>query len=202
MLSRSLVAVTALVAIAGLACGAQTGPTGHSTPLAGFGRSVLDDVQPANAPAPPPLVPARPPTHFQIPSIGVDAGVEHVPFLAVPQDPSKVAWFRTGPAPGEAGAAVFDGHLDWTTGPAVFWHLRDVKVGDQLIVSGESTPPLTFVVTEVDVVSAASTPPAWLYATDGPPELTLITCEGIYNRASGFGYNDRLLVRSALQLHT
>jgi LPXTG-site transpeptidase (sortase) family protein len=191
------VAALALAVLVGSACAGSRTPSAHlGSPAPGTGQTVLDDITPAEAPKPK-LVPARPPVHFMIPALGIDAGVEHVPFLAVPQDPNKVAWFKTGPAPGEAGDAVFDGHLDWTSGPAVFWHLRDVKVGDQLIVNGEGTPPLTFIVTEVDVVDASSTPPAWLYAKDGPPEMSLITCEGVYNRARG--YNERLLVRSALK---
>ena len=57
-----------------------------------------------------------------IPSIGVDAKSEVLPFLAVPQDVNNVGWFSNLPAPGENGDAVFDGHLDWYTGPAVFWN--------------------------------------------------------------------------------
>ena len=41
----------------------------------------------------------------------------------VPSKPTDVAWYKPGPAPGEAGDAVIDGHLDWTTGRAVFWDL-------------------------------------------------------------------------------
>lgn len=151
---------------------------------------------PTPVPTPTPLVPARPPVHFAIPSLGIDAGVEQVPFLGVPQDPAKVAWFRTGPAPGEPGDAVIDGHLDWTTGPAVFWHLRDIKAGAEIDITGGDGQKVVFTVDHVDVVDANSNPPAWLYTETGDPSLSLITCEGTYSRARG--YNERLLVHSVL----
>jgi len=49
--------------------------------------------------------------------------------MAVPSVPSHVAWYSPGPAPGEPGDAVIDGHLDWTTGPAVFWNLGKLHAG-------------------------------------------------------------------------
>lgn len=197
-LTRLAALLCLLIVTLGLGCGGQAAPRPVASAPSQPGSTEIGDLIPHSARKAETTV-ARPPARLRIPAIGVDAAVEHVPFLAVPQDPGNVAWFRTGPAPGEGGDAVFDGHLDWTTGPAVFWHLRDLRVGDAVMVRGAATPELTFVVSEVDVVDAASTPPAWLYAHDGPPELSLITCEGYYSRAGG-GYNQRLLVRSRLQV--
>src|SRR5205807_8123210 len=66
------------------------------------------------------------PSQLVIPKISVIAPVEKVGVdrshnMAVPSRPTHVAWYSPGPAPGEAGDAVIDGHLDWTTGKAVFW---------------------------------------------------------------------------------
>jgi LPXTG-site transpeptidase (sortase) family protein len=176
-----------------LACGSPAAgrpPTPAPTPLnfPAIGAAERAEIVP-------PLVPARPPVRFTIPRIGVNAAVEAVDFLAVPRDPADVAWFKTGPAPGEDGDAVIDGHLDWTTGPAVFWRLREVQPGDSLVVSGSQGADLRFVVDHVDVVSATSTPPAWLYSSAGDPQLSLITCEGSYTTG---GYDHRLLVHSVL----
>ncbi len=146
-------------------------------------------------PPPPPIVPARPPARFAIPRIGVEASVEQVEFLGVPQNPADVAWFRTGPAPGENGDAVIDGHVDWTTGPAIFWRLREVGPGDSIVVTGSGGSKLEFKVDHVDVVSAYSTPPNWLYSREGAPQLSLITCSGTYGAG---GYDHRLLVHSVL----
>jgi hypothetical protein len=146
-------------------------------------------------PPPTPIVPTRPPAHFAIPRLGVDASVEQVDFLGVPRNPANVAWFRTGPAPGEDGDAVIDGHVDWTTGPAVFWRLRELGPGDSIIVTGPGGSKLEFKVDHVDVVNAYSTPPGWLYAKEGPPQLSLITCAGTYTAG---GYDHRLLAHSVL----
>ena len=146
-------------------------------------------------PPAPPIVPARPPARFAIPRLGVEASVEQVDFLGVPQYPADVAWFRSGPAPGEGGDAVIDGHVDWTTGPAVFWRLRELGVGDSIVVAGPTGSRLEFKVDHVDDVSAYSTPPDWLYTKEGPPQLSLITCAGTYRAG---GYDHRLLVHSVL----
>ncbi len=131
-----------------------------------------------------------------IPSLGIDASVELVDFLGIPANPSNVAWFKSGPAPGEPGDAVFDGHLDWFGVPcAVFCHLRDMKTGQPIVVKGQTGDALTFVVDRVDTVSASSTPPPWLYTNQGAPAIALITCEGVYTTG---GYNERLLVHAVL----
>lgn len=93
-----------------------------------------------------------------------------------------------------------DGHLDWYTGPAVFWHLRDIKPGQSIEVTGAEGQKVVFTVDHVDIVAATSTPPPWLYTSTGDPALSLITCEGTYNRAAG--YNERLLVHSILSAPT
>jgi sortase (surface protein transpeptidase) len=135
----------------------------------------------------------RDPAKLTIPSLGVDAPVEHVDFLGVPNDPKNVAWFRSGAAPGQPGTATFDGHLDWTTGRAVFWNLGKLKPGDQILVTGADGQRQRWTVDLVESVSVTSTPPAWLYASDGPPRLSLITCDGTW---LGHVYSNRLLVRA------
>jgi sortase (surface protein transpeptidase) len=139
------------------------------------------------------LAALRPPAGLSIPAIGVDAQVEQVDFLGVPSDPRNVAWFRTGPAPGEPGTATFDGHLDWTSGPAVFWELSRVKPGDHVLVRGGGGQQQDWVVDLTQSVSYTSTPPDWLYAGSGPPRISLITCGGSW---LGAVYAERLLVRA------
>lgn len=128
-----------------------------------------------------------------IPAIGVDAAVEQVDFLDVPKDPRDVAWFRTGSAPGEPGTAAFDGHLDWTTGPAVFWHLGKLKPGDGIQVTGAAGQKQDWTVDLVQSVPYTSMPPDWLYANQGQSRISLITCSGAW---LGRVYANRLLVRA------
>lgn len=140
------------------------------------------------------LAPAvRPPTNLSIPSIGVEAQVEQVNFLGVPRDPGHVAWFRTGAAPGEPGTATFDGHLDWSNGPAVFWNLSKVQPGDEIRVGGANGERQEWRVDLKQSVPYTSSPPEWLYASSGPPRISLITCGGTW---LGAVYADRLLIRA------
>jgi len=139
------------------------------------------------------LAAIRPPDRLSIPSIGVDAQVEQVDFLGVPQDPRHVAWFRSGAAPGEAGTATFDGHLDWTSGPAVFWNLSRVRPGDDVWVGGSGGRLQDWKVDLSQSVPYTSAPPDWLYANSGPPRISIITCDGTW---LGSGYANRLLIRA------
>lgn len=49
--------------------------------------------------------------------------------LEAPKDPDRAGWYADGTVPGETGPAVIAGHVDSTTGPAVFFDLRKVGRG-------------------------------------------------------------------------
>lgn len=185
--------VAVVILTAGPACGQR--PAAHPAVAAASPEPVVDaTVAPAPLPTPTPPPPALTrPTVFAIPKLGITANVESVPWLGVPTNPANVGWFQTGPSPGEQGAAVFDGHLDWTTGPAVFWQLKQIAMGDRINVTGpEGT--ISFAVDRVEVVDVTTPPPAWLYDVNGPPAISVITCDGAYS--SRVGYNQRLLVHA------
>src|SRR5205085_12052058 len=92
------------------------------------------------------------PTRLLIPAIGVNASVEGVEILpngemATPtQHPfDDVGWFDLGTKPGDRGSAVFDGHLDRPGGyPAVFWNLRNLHPGDEVLVINAEGQTLHF----------------------------------------------------------
>ncbi len=182
--------------MAGLAACQPAGTAGQGSP-----RALVAAPRERESPEPPhrvhsradDVVAIRPPDRLSIPSIGVDAQVEQVDFLGVPQDPGHVAWFRSGAAPGEAGTATFDGHLDWTGGPAVFWNLSRVRPGDDVWVGGGGGQLQDWRVDLTQSVPYTSAPPAWLYANSGPPRISIITCDGTW---LGSGYANRLLIRA------
>jgi len=145
--------------------------------------------------------PPAPPTRPIIPKLGVDAVVESVGIavdgsMAVPSQPDHVAWYQLGVKPGDAGDALFDGHLDWWTGPAVFWHLGNLRRGDQVNVIRADGSQLTF------TVDSTSTFP-WnartdgLVSTVGPPSISLVTCAGTWDRQRQT-YLNRLVVHATL----
>jgi sortase (surface protein transpeptidase) len=83
------------------------------------------------------------PARIRIPSIGVDAFVQDVGIgksgnMAVPTNYDDVGWYRYGPAPGEKGSAVIDGHVDNGFGlPAVFSRLSELEAGDDIYIDTE-----------------------------------------------------------------
>lgn len=142
------------------------------------------------------------PVRLSIPEIGVAARVQPTGVLAsgalgVPDNWTDVAWYAAGPAPGQPGDAVIDGHLDsWTAG-AVFWHLARLRPGDGVWVRLADGRRLRFEVRSVRQVAVGDAPLATLFSRAGPPRLTLITCGGTWI-ASRSRYADRVLVTAAL----
>jgi len=126
------------------------------------------------------------PVRLIIPSVAINAQVEWVGTqpnadLATPtQNPwDDVGWYNQGPYPGERGSAVIDGHLDRPGGfPAVFWHLRDMHVGDEVLVKNKSGKTLRFQVTRIELYPPQDAPIQDIFGNWGGTYLNLITCAG------------------------
>jgi LPXTG-site transpeptidase (sortase) family protein len=144
---------------------------------------------------------AAAPTRLVVPSIKVDAPVEPVGMdaqgrMGVPSQASNVAWYRLGSAPGDVGDAVIAGHLDWTSGPAVFWSLGRMRKGDQITVVRADGSSVRFV-TDASTMVPYDSPTDAFFTRAGPPSLTLITCAGAWDRQRGT-YLQRLVVHATL----
>jgi sortase (surface protein transpeptidase) len=126
------------------------------------------------------------PVRLVIAAIGVNAPVEAVEILsngelATPgQSPwNDVGWYEPGPRPGNPGSAVIDGHLDRPGGyPAVFWRLRDLHVGDSVVVIDAYGKTVRFAVRRVVFYSAETAPFEDIFGSQGGIQLNLITCAG------------------------
>jgi LPXTG-site transpeptidase (sortase) family protein len=124
--------------------------------------------------------------HLVIPSIGVIAVIEPVGVLpdgnlGVPTHHQwdGVGWYKDGPYPGERGSAVIDGHLDRPGGvPAVFWELRNIHVGDMVMVVDANRKMLHFRVTRVAFYAPQGAPLKSIFADTSGTFLNLITCAG------------------------
>ncbi len=142
------------------------------------------------------------PTHLVIPTIGVDAPVEQIGLandgaVGVPRRWMDVGWYKLGYQPGMFGDATIVGHLDSTTGPAVFWHLGDMKPGDTLSVD-DGTTALTFVVQAVKTFPDSDAQLPEIVGDSDVPRLNFITCAGDWNPYT-HRYSDRTIVYSALK---
>jgi LPXTG-site transpeptidase (sortase) family protein len=126
------------------------------------------------------------PVRLIIPVITINASVEWVGTqsnadLATPMhNPwEDVGWYKLGPHPGERGSAVIDGHLDRPGGfPAVFWRLRDLHVGDKVLVVNTSGKTLRFQVTRIALYTPQEAPIQDIFGNRGGTYLNLITCAG------------------------
>lgn len=126
--------------------------------------------------------PVGQPVRLKIPAINVDAATEQVGqapdgAMDVPKDFNDTAWYDLGARPGEQGNAVIDGHVDSTTGKAVFWDLRKLVSGDQIIVVGDDGAERQFVVTASEAYPRDAVPLDRVFGATTETHLNLITCD-------------------------
>lgn len=113
-----------------------------------------------------------------------------------PDGKDNVAWYNFTDRPGFGPNAVFSGHVDWYTGEqGVFWYLRDLKQGDEVIVRMTDGTELKYRVTENKTYPASQAPVAEIIGPTSTEVVTLITCDGVFDRRSQ-DYNLRRIVRA------
>ena len=129
-----------------------------------------------------PIPRAGQPVRLKIPSIGVDAPVEQVGktpdgAMDVPKDFYDTAWYQLGPRPGETGNAVIDGHVDSTMGKAIFYDLRKLIHGEQIVVVGDDGVERHFVVSDTGTYATQDVPLDRIFGSATGAHLNLITCD-------------------------
>ncbi|SDD78368.1 Sortase family protein [Auraticoccus monumenti] len=134
------------------------------------------------------------PSSVEIASIGLSealapTGLAADGSLEVPADPGQVAWFSGGGRPGGAGPTVVLGHVDSTTGPAVFARLTELVPGDVVTVGSDDGASTRYVVDRVQDVPQDRFPTEAVFGATPDDELRLITCTGPYDRVSGYRDN-------------
>ncbi len=137
-----------------------------------------------------------------IPKIKVEADVEQVGLLkngqvGVPSGTQNVAWYKEGVKPGQRGNAVIDGHVDSYKGPAVFFHLEDLKKNDKLYIVGKSGKKLTFKVVKLESYPTGNAPIKQVFGYTDQIMLNLITCTGTYQKSKET-HDHRLVVYTEL----
>ena len=220
---RFAAVVGILLAVGAVVAGCERGgatpasrtPTSQTTPVS---RAVSATATPAvgvgRLPALPhgPTGPAHParsappsvasPVRLRIPAIGVDTGLEPLGLLPdgtleAPHEWGMAGWYADGVRPGDPGPAVIAGHVDSRNGPAVFFRLRDLRVGATAIVRTSDGQSVRFVVDTVRRYPKATFPTALVYGPTPLPELRLVTCTGTFDWAAR-SYLDNLVVSARL----
>jgi sortase (surface protein transpeptidase) len=161
-------------------------PAGPASPLAAEAAEAAEAVDLG------PILPWSEPVALDVPSIGVHSGTL-VPLevgtdgvLPAPADHALPGWHTRGPAPGQLGPAVIAGHVDGPSGPAVFYRLGDLAVGDLVQVTRRDGTIATFEVDAVERYAKDAFPTSRVYGnTTDRAELRLITCGGEFDRTTG-----------------
>ncbi|MGI2328773.1 sortase domain-containing protein [Planococcus sp. YIM B11945] len=142
------------------------------------------------------------PVHIEIPSIEVDAAIQPTGVLengemGVPDAIEEVGWFEPGFLAGALGHAVLAGHVDSKTGPAVFYELKNVKIGDQVELTDATGRKMVFEVKKVTSYATDKAPIEEIFGKSQQRMINLITCTGNFNRDIG-SHEERLVVSAEL----
>lgn len=147
-------------------------------------------------------VDAARPVRITLPSIGLSRRLQRLGrnadgTIEVPGDWQRAGWYRHGPEPGQVGPAVILGHVDSTTGPAVFFRLTELEAGDEIHVDRADGSVVTFVVERIERHAKTRFPTHDVYLPTLRPTLRLVTCGGAFDPASGH-YRDNVVVFAEL----
>nr|WP_235502633.1 MULTISPECIES: class F sortase [unclassified Kitasatospora] len=152
-----------------------------------------------------PTLPRSRPVRLWIPQLFVEApfvelGLDRAGALEAPakEDRNLVGWYRDGASPGERGSAVVAGHVDTTTGPAVFLMLHRLAPGNTIDITRADGIVATFAVDSVQTFPKDRFPDQQVYADTDTAQLRLITCGGAYDRQRK-DYTDNVVVFAHLQ---
>ncbi|HEY3241189.1 MAG TPA: class F sortase [Acidimicrobiia bacterium] len=135
---------------------------------------------------------------IEIPGIGVSAPVDPAGLnpdgtLQVPADFARTNYYTGRPVPGDPGPAVIVGHVDSRRGPAVFYRLRELPPGGEIMVHRVDGSRVVFVVERSKQVPKNAFPTEEVYGPTPDPTLRLVTCGGSFDRRSGH-YRDNIVV--------
>ena len=151
---------------------------------------------------PPNLViePGPAPVGLRIEGLDVDAPVgaygvnRRTGEMDVPDNVTDVGWYQYGASPGEEGSSVLAAHVDLANqGPGVFFNLRKVDPGMLVVVEMDDGTERFFRVQARKTYDKDELPLDVIFAKEGPPILTLITCGGGFNRNIG-SYDSNVVV--------
>ncbi len=174
-----LAAVALLLEMALTGCGATAQRAGEGGGAGGTGRSPAADSFRSTRTYHAVAVPVR----LRIPAAHVDTALQRLGrakdgTIKVPSRPGTAGWYAEGPRPGQPGPAVILGHVDSTSGAAVFFHLEELRPGDAVYVDRSDGSTARFHVTGLSRVAKSRFPTDVVYSPTLEASLRLVTCGG------------------------
>lgn len=137
------------------------------------------------------------PVAISIPAVGVNAspidgvGVEPNGELEVPSA-KRVGWYEYGPVPGQAGSSVLAAHIASGGVNGAFRHLSDADVGDRVEIVFADDSQQEYEIVEMAQYDKDELPFERVFAREGAPVITLITCGGTFQPSVG-SYEDNIV---------
>ncbi len=201
VLAVSLLAVLATLAFV------LSGPrdTGQSAPQPAAARNEEPAAEPeADGGASVNGMPKADPVSIDVPKIGaksslVPLGLNPDNTIEVPPvtKPMQAGWYVNGPTPGEVGPSVILGHVDGNKQKGIFFELKELAPGDKVSIARKDGTTAEFAITKVERIPKDSFPTEAVYGDTTEPELRLITCGGVFDKASR-NYLDNIIVFARL----
>jgi sortase (surface protein transpeptidase) len=144
------------------------------------------------------------PVRIEIPRIKVASPLDRLGRAAnrtveVPDRWERAGWYAEGTRPGDPGPAVILGHVDSRSdGPAVFFRLRELRRGDEIIVTRADGSTVRFAVDRTEQFPKSRFPTDDVYYPAMTPSLRLVTCGGSFDATAGH-YRSNVIVFATLR---
>jgi Sortase domain len=156
-----------------------------------------------------PSLPRSAPVSVEIPAIGVSSKLLHLGVgahggIQVPSiytEAGDAAWYKYSPTPGQIGASVIEGHLDSIQGPAVFFRLGALHIGDKVNVTLADGVTAVFRVTGVRQYAKSHFPAKTIYGATNFAALRLITCGGAFDYVTRHYLSSTVVFASLVSSH-
>jgi hypothetical protein len=138
------------------------------------------------------------PVRLTIPKINVASSLDRLGrapdgTVEVPSRWQVAGWYAPGPRPGDPGSAVILGHVDSRSGPAVFYRLRELRPGDEILITRADRSKLRFVVQRTEQYDKLRFPTDEVYYPTLTSTLRLVTCGGQFDHRTGH-YRSNIIV--------
>jgi hypothetical protein len=118
--------------------------------------------------------------------------------VEVPSRWQVAGWYAPGPRPGDPGSAVILGHVDSERGPAVFYRLRELRPGDEIVVTRADRSRVRFVVQRTEQYDKLRFPTDDVYYPTLTSTLRLVTCGGVFDHSTGH-YRSNIIVFAGIR---
>ena len=115
----------------------------------------------------------------------MELGLQRDGSMEVPAGAYPVGWYDGSPTPGQVGPSVLAGHVDWEGERGAFYGLRELLVGDDVVIERADGTVATFRVDRVEEHAKDDFPTEEVYGNLDHSGLRLVTCGGGFDDDSG-----------------